>query len=240
MRTPGEPGCPSRRGSAVAVDGGDVQERRSDLLPGGRSELEPAGDAEALSHVHERVQALITAARTLSDTCADLADALRPLPGHDDPVGPDFGRLRAERTAALLDEAASAARGTLGLLHSAYSALERQLGRPPASAARSGGVSTWPDAFVELPPRSFTVEDEAGTVPPARRAESAPVTLPTSGNAVGSGTPVGTGGGRDEKVGPGPGPGPAEADPLGGLDHGPAQLGGDPDGVPDDQIDRST
>ena len=33
--------------------------------------------------------------------------------------------------AALLDEAASAARGTLGLLHSAYSALERKVGRPP-------------------------------------------------------------------------------------------------------------
>src|SRR5918993_365498 len=149
------------RGTVDPTSGrSDVQDRATELLAVGA-----AGD-EAYEHVRGRVQALITAARDLSDTCADLADALRPLPGQEDDGGPDFGRLRAERTAALLDEAASAARGTLRLLHSAYSALERQLGRPPvvepvAPAPRSG-VSTWPDAFVELPPRSISA-DEGGT-----------------------------------------------------------------------------
>ena len=151
-----------------------MQDRATELLPSGPAG-EDAGDP-AYEHVRGRVQALVSAARDLSDTCADLADALRPLPGHVDAGGPDFGRLRAERTAALLDEAASAARGTLGLLHSAYSALERQLGRPPvhepAPMPRSG-VSTWPDAFVELPRRPFTVEDEAGTAPAVLRAPSA-------------------------------------------------------------------
>ncbi|HZB49104.1 MAG TPA: hypothetical protein VE547_08430, partial [Mycobacteriales bacterium] len=137
-----------------------MQDRATELLAVGA-----AGD-EAYELVRARVQALISAARDLSDTCADLADALRPLPGHEG--GPDFGP--AERAAALLDEAASAARGTLGLLHSAYSALERQLGRPPAPEAPGlrSGISTWPDAFVELPPRTFTVDDEAGTPPAAR------------------------------------------------------------------------
>ena len=96
-----------------------MQERLGDVL--GSAPGEPESDDEAFEQVRERVQALISAARTLSDTCADLADALRPVPGMapEDPIIAGFGRLRAERTAALLDEAASAARGTLGLLHSA-------------------------------------------------------------------------------------------------------------------------
>ncbi|HEY6745272.1 MAG TPA: hypothetical protein VI357_06085, partial [Mycobacteriales bacterium] len=139
-----------------------MQERLSDTL--GSAPGAPESDDQAFEQVRERVQALISAARTLSDTCADLADALRPaVPGHpgDDPLVAGFGRLRAERTAALLDEAASAARGTLGLLHSAYGALDRgpRLGPP---VPRSG-ATTWPDAFVEVPPRAFTVDDEAGT-----------------------------------------------------------------------------
>ena len=200
-----------------------MQDRATDLLPAG-SAGEDVGDG-AYEHVRERVQALISAARDLSDTCADLADALRPLPGHDDASGHDFGRLRAERTAALLDEAASAARGTLGLLHSAYSALERQVGRPPVREPVPGPrseVSTWPDAFVELPPRTFTVEDEAGTVPAARWAEPAPSVLPVDGPApdeVGeedAGPPVEAryGTGRDEDLGA------AAPDPSLGVDAG--------------------
>ena len=157
-----------------------MQERLSDTLGPGPGA--PESDDEAFEQVRARVQALISAARTLSDTCADLADALRPaVPGHagDDPLIAGFGRLRAERTAALLDEAASAARGTLGLLHSAYGALDRgpRLGPP---APRSG-ASTWPDAFVEVPPRAFTVDDEAGTAlerRPAGRVEEADATDP--------------------------------------------------------------
>ena len=147
---------------AADRDRSHVQERLGDVL--GSAPGEPETDDEAFQQVRERVQALISAARMLSDTCADLADALRPLPGmaSDDPIIAGFGRLRAERTAALLDEAASAARGTLGLLHSAYGALDSHWARvgPPARAAATG---TWPDAFVEVPSRTFTVEDEAGT-----------------------------------------------------------------------------
>ena len=105
----------------------------------------------------------------LSDTCADLADALRPLPGMapDDPIIAGFGRLRAERTAALLDEAASAARGDARVaalrVRGAGQPL-RRVGRRPAAA-----TGTWPDAFVEVPSRTFTVEDEAGTAVAQRR-----------------------------------------------------------------------
>jgi len=152
-----------------------VQERLGDVL--GSAPGEPESDDEAFEQVRERVQALISAARTLSDTCADLADALRPVPGMvpDDPIVAGFGRLRAERTAALLDEAASAARGTLGLLYSAYGALDdrRPRVRPPGPTPSSG---TWPEAFVEVPSRAFTVDDEAGTAVAQRpwaRPESA-------------------------------------------------------------------
>ena len=117
-----------------------MQERLGDVL--GSAPGEPESDDEAFEQVRERVQALISAARTLSDTCADLADALRPVPGMapDDPIVAGFGRLRAERTAALLDEAASAARGTLGLLHSAYGALDNQRARvgPPVPRVAAG------------------------------------------------------------------------------------------------------
>ena len=152
-----------------------MQERLGDVL--GSAPGEPESDDEAFEQVRERVQALISAARTLSDTCADLADALRPVPGMvpDDPIVAGFGRLRAERTAALLDEAASAARGTLGLLYSAYGALDDRRPRvgPPGPTASSG---TWPEAFVEVPSRAFTVDDEAGTAVAQRpwaRPESA-------------------------------------------------------------------
>ena len=93
--------------------------------------LEP-DDAEADVHLRHRIRTLTAAARELSDACADLADALRPLPGNgmDDPLTMDFSRLAAERTAALLDEAASVTRGTLGLLGSAYDALDAN-GAPP-------------------------------------------------------------------------------------------------------------
>ena len=58
-----------------------MQERLSDAL--GSAPDAPESDDEAFEQVRERVQALISAARTLSDTCADLADALRPsVPGH--------------------------------------------------------------------------------------------------------------------------------------------------------------
>ena len=154
-----------------------MQERLGDVL--GSAPGEPESDDEAFEQVRERVQALISAARTLSDTCADLADALRPVPGMapDDPIAAGFGRLRAERTAALLDEAASAARGTLGLLHSAYGALDNQRARvgPPLPRVATG---TWPDAFVEVSSRAFTVDDEAGTAvaqrPWARPASASP------------------------------------------------------------------
>ena len=131
--------CPDARVTGAADrDRSDVQERLGDVL--GSAPGEPESDDEAFEQVRERVQALISAARTLSDTCADLADALRPLPGMapDDPIIAGFGRLRAERTAALLDEAASAARGTLGLLHSAYGALDSDCPRvgPPARRPR--------------------------------------------------------------------------------------------------------
>ncbi len=147
MPTPGYAGSPT-------VDGSDVQERLGDVL--GPAPDAPESDDEAFEQVRERVQALISAARTLSDTCADLADALRPAV-HDDPLVAGFGRLRAERTAALLDEAASAARGTLGLLHPAYGALDK---RPRvALPVQRSGATTRPDAFVEVPSRAFTVDD---------------------------------------------------------------------------------
>ena len=116
----------ARVGRVADRDGSDVQERLGDVL--GSAPGEPESDDEAFEQVRARVQALISAARTLSDTCADLADALRPVPGMtpDDPIVAGFGRLRAERTAALLDEASSAARGTLGLLHSALGALDNR------------------------------------------------------------------------------------------------------------------
>src|SRR3954462_12126863 len=88
-------GPPTRRAGRS-----DVQDRATELLPADAAG-EDAVDG-AYQDVRDRVQALIGAARDLSGTCADLADALRPLPGHDDPGGHDFGRLRAERTAALL------------------------------------------------------------------------------------------------------------------------------------------
>ena len=149
-----------------------MQERLGDVL--GSAPGEPESDDEAFEQVRERVQALISAARTLSDTCADLADALRPVPGMvpDDPIVAGFGRLRAERTAALLDEAASAARGTLGLLYSAYGALDDRRPRvgPPGPTASSG---TWPEAFVEVPSRAFTVDDEAALVHLAQMTSAA-------------------------------------------------------------------
>jgi len=127
-----------------------VQERLGDVL--GSAPGEPESDDEAFEQVRERVQALISAARTLSDTCADLADALRPVPGMvpDDPIVAGFGRLRAERTAALLDEAASAARGTLGLLYSAYGALDDRRPRvgPPGPQQVIGSAA----ALDELAP----------------------------------------------------------------------------------------
>jgi len=154
-----------------ASDGSDVQDGPTDLLPAevaAADAVDEAGD-DASDRVRARIEALIVAARDLSDTCADLADGLRPLPGAgvDDPLTMDFGRLRAERTAALLDEAASAARGTLGLLDAAYGALEQRTELAPAPPSAPGAtvlppprseVSTWPDAFVELPPRSFPAE----------------------------------------------------------------------------------
>lgn len=181
MRTPG-----ARR--VLDANGSHVQEPLTGLLPGPDGDG-PEQDDEAFQQVRERVHALVTAARALSDTCADLADALRPVPGHapDDPMVAAVGRLRAERTAALLDEAASAARGTLGLLHSAYGALDR----PTAPSPRSG-ASTWPDAFVEVAPRAFTVEDEAGTAV-GLRSPWAPV-----GAGVTKDTDAGEGGLRTE------------------------------------------
>src|SRR5215203_1626045 len=53
----------------------DVQDRATDLLPADTAGED--GVDGVYEHVRERVQALIGAARDLSDTCADLADALR-------------------------------------------------------------------------------------------------------------------------------------------------------------------
>jgi hypothetical protein len=103
-----------------------VQDGTIKLPAGGESAAsQGSDDAEADAHLRDRIRTLIAVARELSDACADLADALRPLPGNgmDDPLTMDFSRLAAERTAALLDEAASETRGTLGLLGSAYAAL---------------------------------------------------------------------------------------------------------------------
>ena len=226
----------------------DVQEPLTDLLAGAGEAPEP--DDEAYRQVRVRVQSLIAAARALSDTCADLADALRPVPGHlpDDPLVAAFGRLRAERTAALLDEAASAARGTLGLLHSAYGALDRRP-RPVLPAPRSG-PTTWPDAFVEVPTRGFTLDEEAGTavglrspwapaqaahlndatdphgIPAITAAAAAPsdpaathAASPTVGSADGAGMGLATGGV----------PEPAAVDPVAGAGAaGPAATDGEP------------
>ena len=165
-----------------------MQDRLDDVLgPAPGSAADPESDDEAFEQVRDRVQALISAARMLSDTCADLADALRPVPGMapDDPVLAGYGRLRAERTAALLDEAASAARGTLGLLHSAYGALIDRVG--PSSPRSATG--TWPDAFVEVQSRAFTIDDEAGTAvarPWGLRATSPDATDPHGIPMVGS------------------------------------------------------
>jgi hypothetical protein len=199
------PGRPGLTGAADR-DGSDVQERLGDVLgsaPGPGAD--PRSDDEAFQQVRDRIQALISAARTLSDTCADLADALRPVPGMaaDDPVVAGYGRLRAERTAALLDEAASAARGTLGLLHSAYGALADRMG------SERSGAGTWPDAFVEVS-RAFTVEEEAGTAvqrPWARpRSGSADATDPHGVPLIPAAAPGGSaaadieGGGAEERA----------------------------------------
>ena len=147
-----------------------MQDGPTDLLPPGvpaADAVDEAGD-DASDRVRARIEMLLAAARDLSDTCADLADALRPLPGAvlDDPLTMDFGRLRAERTAALLDEAASAARGTLGLLDAAYRALDQRTEPEPALGAATvlpaprTEASTWPDAFVELPPRALPADED--------------------------------------------------------------------------------
>lgn len=175
-----------------------MQDGTTELLPDGSPDeaFDLAGAADDV--VRERVGALLAAARGLSDACADLADALRPLPGNgmDDPLTMDFARLRAERTAALLDEAAAAAHGTLGLLGSAYGALDApedgprpetpeidsRLATPsPDDPGAARGVSpaassaSWPlTAQVPStvpPPRSATWPD-AFVEPPSRTVET--------------------------------------------------------------------
>ncbi len=176
-----------------------MQDGLTDLLS---PEVVAAADAGDLAddvapdRLRARIHALISAARELSDSCADLADALRPIPGSgmDDPLTMDFGRLRAERAAALLDEAASAARGTFGLLDSAYLAVEE---RGHAAAGDPDEVlppprvepSTWPDAFVKRPPRAVLQEDGPTPAPPASAALAGWVVVDPDDEA-GTGTPV--------------------------------------------------
>jgi hypothetical protein len=113
----------------------DVQDGTSGSFGGSRPAAPDPGDP-AEAPVPEQVRALLAAARELSDACADLADALRPAPAPGaDPLTMDFQQLRAERTADLLDEAASISRGTFGLLDSAYAALTDQH-TPPAQRPR--------------------------------------------------------------------------------------------------------
>src|SRR5829696_4467799 len=108
------------RGTADPTSGrSDVQDRATEFLPSG-SAGDEAGNAP-YELVRQRVQALISAARDLSDTCADLADALRPLPGQDEPGGHDFGGVRGAR------DAGSAAFGV------------QRAGAADGPAARAGG-----------------------------------------------------------------------------------------------------
>ena len=81
-----------------------------DGLLAGMDDLESYDLADIDIRVRAQVNVLVAVARELSDACADLADALRPLPGNgmDDPLTMDFARLRTERSADLLDEAAAA------------------------------------------------------------------------------------------------------------------------------------
>src|SRR6266550_3147815 len=97
-----------------------------DGLLAGMDDLGSYDLADLDIRVRAQVNALVAAARELSDACADLADALRPPPGNgtDDPLTMDFARLRAERSATLLDEDASAAHGTYRLLKGAHTALD--------------------------------------------------------------------------------------------------------------------
>ena len=121
--------------------------------------------------VRAQVSALVSVARELCDACADLADALRPLPGNgmDDPLTMDFARLRAERSAALLDEAASAARGTYRLLEGAYAALdvpgEQPAGRVPGTAG--GAAAAQPTAAEGAAAGGAAAEARLSPPPPA-------------------------------------------------------------------------
>jgi hypothetical protein len=197
-----------------ATDGSgrdDVQDGTSESFSGSRPAT-PGRDDPA-EPVPEQVRALLAAARELSDACADLADSLRPAPAPGaDPLTMDYGHLRAERTADLLDEAASISRGTFGLLDSAYAALTDQhtplslrprpgahpavhpdlVTRPipisrrpdPADAGRSGAGLADPDG-IDQPTATWTAAP-----PPAGRPAPAPAAAPAAARAqAGPATP---------------------------------------------------
>lgn len=128
-------------------------------MPDGPSEPLAADTADATAPAgpgapRDRIEALIAAARDLSDTCADLADELRPDAGSDGSA--------ADRAAALLDEAALAVRTTLGLL---AAALDQVPGdqvpdeQPPDEQPGRAGGRVEPDPTVAIPAQVAAVQD---------------------------------------------------------------------------------
>jgi hypothetical protein len=172
-----------------ATDGSgrdDVQDGTSESFGGSRPAL--PGRDDPGEPVPEQVRALLAAARELSDACADLADALRPAPARGaDPLTMDYTHLRAERTADLLDEAASISRGTFGLLDSAYAALTdqhtpaSQRPRPGAPPAAGPDLVTRPIPITRRPDTDTAPTDHpAATWTPAPPpADPPPASAPT-------------------------------------------------------------
>jgi hypothetical protein len=151
----------------------DVQDGTSGSFGGSRPAVPGPGDPAELP-VPEQVRALLVTARELSDACADLADALRPAtaPGAD-PLTMDYRQLRAERTADLLDEAASISRGTFGLLDSAYAALTDQhtpssLRPRPAAPTPARPADQPVDMWIPAADRAAAARPAAPGAPPDR------------------------------------------------------------------------
>jgi hypothetical protein len=136
----------------------EVQDGTSGSFGGSRPAMPGPGDP-AEPAVPEQVRALLAVARELSDACADLADALRPTPAPGaDPLTMDYRQLRAERTADLLDEAASISRGTFGLLDSAYAALTDQRTPPSLRPRPTAPTPARPDLITRPIPVSTRPE----------------------------------------------------------------------------------
>ena len=148
---------------------------------GDRNSDDRTGLADLGIRVRTQVGTLVTVARELCDACADLADALRPPPqnGMEDPLTMDLERQRAERSAALLDEAAATARGTYRLLEGSYSAFDAPTEQTPipADTGRAGTAPADPTQAGTAPGGATAWREP----PPAPVPAPMPTALPLTG-----------------------------------------------------------